>query len=260
MTAKQSAATTAAAAQHCQAPCPHVRRVPRGFTLMEALIGMFILTLITGAIFSQLNQVQKASASEATKLDLTQQAREFADQIVRDLHMTGYPRPDMYSPALPLSSPLVAAGLVRVSPTEILLEGDVETSGTVDSVDIQYVAADPNDPNCPCIRRSEVAKANADPLAQVHDGSSTFTQVEQVMPPGVGPGQSGEDLFTFFNKNGTQVNVTGGVDISTAGGQNTINSIQTVKINLDLLSPNIDPMTRLQQRIALSVTGHLNNN
>lgn len=260
MTAKHSLTVTCAAAQQCQCAGKGISRASRGFTLMEALIGLFILTLITGAIFSQLNQVQKASASEANKLDLTQQAREFADQIVRDLHMTGYPRPDMYSPVLPLSSPLVAAGLVRVSPTEILLEGDVETSGNVDSVDIQYVAADPNDPNCPCVRRSEIAKANADPLAQVHDASSTFTQVEQVMPPGVGPGQSGEDLFTFFDKNGTKVPVAGGVDISTAGGQNTINTIQTVKINLNLLSPNVDPMTRLRQRIALSVTGNLNNN
>ena len=260
MTSQQSSNRTRVAAQHCQAAPSRVSRASRGFTLMEALIGMFILTLITGAIFSQLNQVQKASASEATKLDLTQQAREFADQIVRDLHMAGYPRSDMYSPALPLSNHLVAAGLARVSPTEILLEGDVETSGTVYSVDIQYVATDPADPNCPCIRRSEIPKADADPLAQVHDATSTFTQVEQVMPPGLGAGQSGEDLFTFFDKNGNQVNVAGGVDISTAGGQNTINSIQTVKINLNLLSPNIDPVTRLQQRIALSVTGHLNNN
>lgn len=239
----------------------NINGAQRGFTLMEALIGLFILTLITGAIFSQLNQVQKASASEATKLDLTQQAREFADQIVRDLHMTGYPRADMYSPALPLSSPLVAAGLVRISPAEILLEGDVETSGAVDSVDIQYVAADPNDPNCPCIRRTETPKANADPLAQPPaPANSISTQVEQVMPPGVGPGQSGENLFTFFDKNGNPVNVAGGVDISTPAGQTTITSIETVKINLNLLSPNVDPATRLPQRIALSVTGHLNNN
>jgi len=232
------------------------RGASQGFTLMEALIGLFILTLITAAIFSQLNQVQKASASEATKIDLTQQAREFVDQTVRDLHMTGYPRPDMYSPPLPLSNHLVAAGLVRVSPTEILLEGDVETSGIVDSVDIQYVAADPNDPNCPCIRRTETAKADADPLAQAPGPNSISTQVEQVMPPGVGPGQSGENLFTFFDKNGNQVPVAGGLDLTNS----QIKSIQTVKINLNLLSPSLDPATRLPQRIALSVTGNLNNN
>jgi len=227
-----------------------------GFTLVEALIGLFVLVLITGAIFGQLNQVQKASSSEASKLDLTQQAREFADQIVRDIHMAGYPGPSMYSPALTISSPFVAAGLVRVSPTEILMEGDVETSGTVYSVDIQYVAQDANDANCPCIRRTEAPKANADPLAQ--PATTNYTEVDNVMPPGIGAGQSGEDLFTFFDKNGNQVPVVGGVDISTPAGQATINSIRTVKINLNLLSPNVDPATRLPQRIALSVTGHLN--
>jgi type II secretory pathway pseudopilin PulG len=222
-----------------------------GFSLVETMVGLAILTIVMSAVFSQLNQVQKASASEAAKMDLTQQAREFVDQMVRDLHMTGYPRPDMYSPPLPLDNALVAAGLVRVSPTEILLEGDVETSGNVYSVDIQYVAADATDPQCPCVRRSEVVKGSLTP-------ANKYTQLEQVMPPGTGAGQSGEDLFTFFDKNGNQVDVTGGADISTPSGQTTIGKIQTVKINLSLLSPNSDPVTKLPQRFSLSVTGHLN--
>jgi hypothetical protein len=53
--------------------------------------------------------------------------------------------------------------------------------------------------------------------------------------------------------------VAGGVDISTAGGQNTIYSIQTVKINLNLFSAAVDPASNKAQRISLSVTGHLNN-
>lgn len=240
--------------------CPRSTRVrPRrkGFTLIEALVGLFVLLVITGAIFAQLNQIQLASSSESTKLDLSQQAREFIDQVVRDLHMTGYPRADMYSSGLTVASPLVAAGLVRVSPTEILLEGDVETSGTVYSVDIQYIPQDPADANCPCIRRSEAPKVAGDPLAQ--PPAPRFAQVEQVMPPGTGAGQSGEDLFTFYDKNGNQVNASAGLDISTAAGQAAINTIQTVKVNLSLLSPAVDPMSKLPQRISLSVTGHLNN-
>lgn len=228
-----------------------VRSKTAGFSLIETMVGLLILTVIMSAIFSQLDQVQKASASEAAKMDLTQQAREFVDQMVRDLHMAGYPRPDMYSPPLPLDNPLAAAGLVRVSPTEILLEGDVETSGNVYSVDIQYVPTDAADPQCPCIRRSEVVKGSG-------VAPKNFTQLEQVMPPGTGAGQSGEDLFSFFDKNGNQVDVTGGADISTPSGQTTIGKIHTVKINLSLLSPNPDPVTRLPQRFSLSVTGHLN--
>jgi hypothetical protein len=216
---------------------------------MEAIVGLFILVVIMAAVFAQIDQVTEASSSEANKMDMTQQAREFIDQTVRDLHMAGYPRPDMYTPPLPLTSPLVAAGLVRVSPTDMLLEGDVETSGTVSSVEIQYVPADPNDPQCPCIRRSEVAKGSANPPQQ-------YTQVESVMPPGIGAGLSGEDLFTFFDKNGTQVDVTAAPTITTDPA--TIDKIKTVKINLSLLSPNKDPLTKVPQRISLSVTGHLN--
>ena len=219
------------------------------------MIGLFILLVIMAAIFAQINQVTEASSSEANKLDMTQQAREFIDQTVRDLHMTGYPRQDMYSPALPLTSPLVAAGLVRVSPTDILLEGDVQTSGSVSSVEIQYVPSDPNDPQCPCIRRSEAAKVTGSPLAQ--PPAAQYTQVESVMPPGIGPGQSGEDLFTFYDKNGTQVDVTAAPDISS--DPVAISRIKTVKINLNLLSPNKDPLTKAPQRISLSVTGHLNS-
>lgn len=228
-----------------------------GFSLAEAMVGIFVLLVLMGAIFSQINQVTEASSSEAMKLDLTQQAREFVDQTVRDLHMAGYPRANMYSPALDVTSPLVAAGLVRVSPTDILLEGDVQTSGTVSSVEIQYLAQDPADPQCPCIRRSEAAKVAGSPLAQ--PPAVQYSQVESVMPPGAGPGLSGEDLFTFYDKNGNQVDVTGTPDISTVAGQTTISTIKTVKINLSMLSPNVDLLTRAPQRISLSVTAHLNN-
>ena len=52
------------------------------------------------------------------------------------------------------------------------MEGDVNNDGEVESVDISYVASDPNDPNCPCIRRSAQAKIDADSLAR---GSILFT-------------------------------------------------------------------------------------
>ena len=228
-----------------------------GFSLVETAVGLFILLVIMAAIFSQINQITEASSSEASKMDMTQEAREFIDQTVRDLHMAGYPRTDMYSPNFDLTSPLVAAGLARVSPTDILLEGDVQTSGVVSSVEIQYVPQDANDPACPCVRRSEAPKVAGSPLAQ--PAATQYTQVESVMPPGVGPGLSGQDLFTFYDKNGNQVDVTGTPDISTAAGENTLNTIKTVKINLSLLSATLDPVTRTPQRISISVTGHLNN-
>ena len=62
-----------------------------GFTLMEVLVSLAILVIVTGAVFEQVNSMQKKSASEATNVDLTQQSRDFVNQTVHDLHMAGYP-------------------------------------------------------------------------------------------------------------------------------------------------------------------------
>src|SRR5262249_20178991 len=107
----------------------------KGFTLLELMLSMFMLLLVTAAVFEQISQMQKKSSSEAMKVDLSQQGREFVDQTVRDLHMAGYPSVSMYSNA-DTTSQIVAAGLVRVSSTEILFEGDVNNDGNVYSVDI----------------------------------------------------------------------------------------------------------------------------
>src|ERR1051325_1030909 len=112
----------------------------RGYTLLELLISIFILVTLAGAVFEQINQMQKKSSAEAMKLDLNQAAREFVDQTVRDLHMSGYPGPSMYSTQDPLR---VATGLVSVSPTQILFEGDVNNEGNVYSVNIQYQVTNP---------------------------------------------------------------------------------------------------------------------
>jgi prepilin-type N-terminal cleavage/methylation domain-containing protein len=231
------------------------KRASAGFTLLEMLISLLILAIVSGAVFEQINRMQKRSSSEAMKLDLNQQAREFLDQTVRDLHMAGYPGATMYSN--PLASPSkVAAGLVSVSPTQILLEGDVNNDGSVYSVNISYVANDPNDPNCPCVRRSAAAKVDAGPLNQ--PTGLTYTETEHIFPPGTGPGQSGEDLFAYYDQNGNAIDVGSGVDISTPAGQNVIASIKTVKINLSLLTNQRDPESGGYVRSAMSATSRLN--
>ena len=228
---------------------------------MELMISMFVLVLILSAVFEQINTMQRKSNSQAMKVDLSQEAREFVDQTVRDLHMTGYPGASMYSN--PQAPPFkVAAGLVSVSPTQMLLEGDVNNDGTVYSVKIYYQASDPNDPNCPCIRRSAIAKVNLDSLSQ--PTNPYYTETEHVFPPGTGAGQSGEDLFAYYDQNGEPVNVGSGVDISmpagtnTPSGKDTISSIKTVKINLSLLTNLRDPATNDFVRTSLAATARLN--
>lgn len=229
-------------------------RATAGFTLIEMLISLAILVIVTGAVFQQINSMQKKSASEAVNVDLTQQSREFINQTVRDLHMAGFPAASMYSAPPPLS--MIANGLVRVSPTEILMEGDVNNDGTVQSVDISYVASDPNDPMCPCIRRSAQAKLDQDSLSQ---GTNPvfYTETQQVFPPGTGAGQSGEDLFAYYDQNGNPVNLGTGADISTPQGAANLAAIKTVKINLSLLTNQRDPQTGGFLRTSMSASSRL---
>jgi type II secretory pathway pseudopilin PulG len=226
-----------------------------GFTLIELLVSLAILITVTGAVFEQINSMQKKSASETVNLDLTQQSRDFVNQTVRDLHMAGYPGPGMYSNALAHPS-LVAYGLIRVSPTEILMEGDVNNDGAVESVDITYVANDPNDPNCPCIRRSAQPKIDADSFSQ--PTNLFFTETQQVFPPGTGAGQSGEDLFAYYDQNGNPVDLSTGNDRSTPQGIANLTSIKTVKINLSLLTNQRDPATGNFVRTSMSASSRLN--
>ena len=231
-------------------------RAAAGFTLIEMLISLAILVTVTGAVFEQISSMQKKSASEAVNVDLTQQSRDFINQTVRDLHMAGFPAASMYS--VPPRLSMIANKLVRVSSTEILMEGDVNNDGTVQSVDILYVASDPNDPNCPCIRRSAQAKIDADSFSQPTNLFLFYTEAQQVLPPGTAAGQSGEDLFAYYDQNGNPVNLSTGADISTSAGAANLASIKTVKINLSLLTNQRDPVTGNFVRTSMSASARLN--
>jgi prepilin-type N-terminal cleavage/methylation domain-containing protein len=246
---------------HRMIGAPAKSRATAGFTLIEMLISLAILVTVTGVIFEQINVMQNKANSEAVNVDLNQQSRDFLDQTVRDLHAAGYPSARMYSAGQLAPSTMVANGLVRVSPTEILLEGDVNNDGNVYSVDISYVASDPNDPSCPCIRRSAEPKIDADSLNQ--PANPFYTETQHVLS-GTAPGQSGEDLFTYFDQNGNAVALGSGVDISTpagpttASGQALISSIKTVKINLSLLTNQRDLQSGGFTRTSMSASARLN--
>jgi prepilin-type N-terminal cleavage/methylation domain-containing protein len=204
----------------------------KGFTLPELIVSSLVLLVVTGAVFEQIAHIQKRSNAESLKKDMNQQSREFADQMVRDLHAAGYPRASLYANLPDNTDSRVAAGLVSVSPTQILIEGDVNGEGIVYSINIAYVAADPNDATCPCIRRMAVPKIPGSPLNQ--NTTNVYTQTSHVLPPGTGAGQSGQDLFTFFDQSGNPIDASSGIDISTAKGQADLANIKTVKINLSL--------------------------
>jgi prepilin-type N-terminal cleavage/methylation domain-containing protein len=131
----------------------------RGFTLLELMVSMAILTLVASVIVDGLSRLQKRNSMEVVKVDLTQESREFMDQIVNDIHQSGYPSLKMFDPAskpLQQNDPSVSQGLVNATPSSLQFEADVDGSGTVSEVFIQII---PLNGPCPCIiQRGTVPK------------------------------------------------------------------------------------------------------
>ena len=162
---------------------PRSDRSDAGFSLLELMLVVAILTIVLGAVFNGMDQATKRSQVEQTKVDLTQQGREFVDEFERDVHQAGYPNCRMVATAgvaancpadgtiptsgagLPvIENPLVAAGIVSISSTQVVIEGDVDGSGTVSQVWYQLVdsAGTPvaqSAGTCPCkLQRAQFAK------------------------------------------------------------------------------------------------------
>src|SRR6059036_106858 len=145
-----------------------------GFSLLELMIVLIILLSISAAIFQTINLTTQRSSAEQTKIDMFQEAREFMDQMSRDLRQAGYPNPRNMDPvvfgvlALMPTQPIIydhhaAAGIVKVDTGDLWFEGDVDGSGVVSVV--QYHLDTSTSNNCPCLKRSQLPKIDGDPVA-----------------------------------------------------------------------------------------------
>src|SRR5713226_6804976 len=190
-----------------------------GFSLLELMIVVLILSVITGAVFSQISLVQQRARTEQSKLDMFQEARDFMDQLTRDLHQTGYPNIRMFdtsswSPALnatPRNDTRLAAGLLKIAPDEITFEGDVDGDGQVDVLDYKLVQTGNN---CPCLQRSQVLKSTG--------GNVFSTEVQNVRNAGT----TADPVFLAYTTDGTLVS---SADTTTSGGQQALAGLKTIR-------------------------------
>jgi prepilin-type N-terminal cleavage/methylation domain-containing protein len=244
----------------------------RGYSLVELLIVSAILLIVLAPIFGSIEQLTKRSQAEGVKVDLSQQAREFVDQFERDVHQAGYPNCRMFTtgsncPAQ-YNNAAIAVGLVSVSNTQIVFEGDVDGDGTVDTVWYRLVDSAGNYPptgSCPCtIQRSQMAKVNGTaPLSQ----PTTFSQeLQNVVNSGVPGGTAvyggglpiagntdwGESntayyaavttfkdfpVFTAYDQSGNVIPLP--QDITTPAGQQTLPTIRSIRLTLNLLANQV---------------------
>ena len=222
-----------------------------GFSLLELMIVLIILLSISAAIFQTINLTTQRSSAEQTKIDMFQEAREFMDQMSRDLRQAGYPNPRNMDPvvfgvlALMPPQPIIydhhaAAGIVNVDTGDLWFEGDVDGNGTVSVVRYHL---DSSGTNSPCLKRSQLDKIDGSPL------TGQTTEVYQVEVQGV----LNTNIFSAFNSGAT---VTLPVDLTNG---TAIASTDTVQAILTLQAATVDPQTRKKPVTSLVTTVRLNN-
>jgi prepilin-type N-terminal cleavage/methylation domain-containing protein len=260
-----------------------------GFSLLETMIVVFILTIVMGVAINQIVQIQKRNQIEESRLDVSQESREYFDQIVHDLHQAGYPSTKMFGTGI-LTAPeendsKAAVGLVKFAYDEVWFEADIDGDGTVDVIDYK-LQTDGVNGSCPCrISRSQAPKANATaPMAQTATNYTTELQ-DVVNSGGANGGASGTPAYTItgtmhYATGGTAVanntlyapyksaniftayNGTGGLVAPTdyATNKTALASIRTIRINVNLLTPQGDLQTGVRPAVTLSSTVRIPSN
>jgi prepilin-type N-terminal cleavage/methylation domain-containing protein len=184
-----------------------------GFSLIELLIVALLLSIVVGAIFSQIERAQVRYRVESQKLDLTQQERDFIDQFTRDLHQAAYPSPRLFANRYDLSSGFTAVGVWSISQTDLAMEGDVDSDGVVEVIRYHYddgsTWGGPGGNPCPCLRRSSNSKVDgAWPWAQ--PAPVYYTQVQNVIPI------AGQPLFLAYAADGSVIDTSVPLVLSSA--------------------------------------------
>jgi prepilin-type N-terminal cleavage/methylation domain-containing protein len=260
-----------------------------GFSLIELMAALTIMMIIMGVVFQQMTEVQKRSRVEEVQLDIFQTAREFIDQMTRDIHQAGFPNGKMYGTAAQNPGQTYnAVGIFYISPTRVDFEGDVDGDGQVDYIAYTLVPKSnaPGNENCPCLRRSQQFKILGattpyNPTLQV---PNFRTQVENITfrPPGGGPFDptniANVVIFRAFDKFGTEIPLPASGLTRTVfdplddgwtvdplrpniPDPSGITKIWTVQINLDVLAPKTDVGAQGYQRpeVFLTATAQVTN-
>jgi prepilin-type N-terminal cleavage/methylation domain-containing protein len=195
------------------------RVLTNGFTLIELMISVAILTVVVGVVVQGLTKLQQRNTMEAVKVDLTQESREFLDQIVSDIHQSGYPSLKIFDPAtkpLGLNDPGVSRGFVNVTPSSLQFEADADGSGTVSEI---FIELNPLNGPCPCvIQRGTISKLSWQGGAQPF----YYTEVNNV---------NNTVVFQGYDNAGNNVPLNG---VPT-------NNLAAIEITLSVRSSILDP-------------------
>lgn len=233
------------------------QRRARGFSLIELMIVLVMITIVLAAILTQVDHVQQRATAEQGKVDDFQQARDFMAQVVRDGRGMGYPNiRDFDTSGTPpacgawqataMNNCALAIGLVKLTSTELDFEGDVDGSGTVSVVSYKING----DGLCAqCMERAQVPKVTGSPLAQAAGiatgaGSPYVQEVQSVQ----NADSDTDPVFSAFDTGGNAIALP--IDISS--NPIALAQVRVIKVNLSVASPtSVDPKTRQQLEAAI---------
>jgi prepilin-type N-terminal cleavage/methylation domain-containing protein len=241
----------------------------RGFSLLELLIAMALLAVVVGAIAVQIGTAHQRAAFERTQLDLFQEAREFMDQMSRDLRQVGYPNPRNFNSSIlgttatsagdTTTSTLAAVGLTEAQPTDLWFEGGTDYSGNV--LFTQYHYNPSTTGGCPCLQRSQQTRAGT-PNSETANYTSEVQNVQNYLVTPAIP------IFRYYANGGTtEVVPSSSASLpaspdwgGNSGGDNAVlASIDTIRIQLMVQSPYVDLKTGLAPTVMLVSTVKANN-
>jgi prepilin-type N-terminal cleavage/methylation domain-containing protein len=211
-----------------------------GFSLLELMVTMAILTIVIGVVTQGLNTMQVRNTVETNKVDLTQESRQFMDQIINDIHQSGFPRISLFDAAALVSGndctkyTYVACGIINLDSKSITFQGDVDGTG-VSVVTIQLIV--PNT-GCPCIiQRGTVLKS-------VGGTPPYYTEVNNVM---------NQNVFSAYQNDGTSVALP--ITNVYSSGLN----VDAIGVNLYVRSSQPDAKTGIYPSVTMASTVKVNN-
>jgi len=233
-----------------------------GFSLIELMVSILILSIVMAGIFRQIELAQTRYMVEGQKLDMTQQEREFIDQLTRDLHQAGFPSVAQYGNLVDLNSPNVAAGVWFISENALFMEGDVDGDGIVDSISYTYNdggswTGPPQYNPCPCLQRSQIQKIADWPWRQ--PAAVSYTEVQNIIPV------AGQPFFSAFQTDGTPVDLSTPIVLGSNLAVNplarsALQAMKSVRITFTILGKMNDPNSRQPIQVTMTGMARLPNN
>ena len=215
----------------------HWKRRQSGFSVIELMVVIVIVTIVLASILTQLEQVQQRATAEQGKVDEFQQARDFFDQMYNDTRQIGYPNLRNFDTSAwstaPASPPRndhrMAMGLVKLTATEMDFEGDVDGSGNVSLVSY---ALNGSGTCSGCLQRAQLTKtANGDSVTAL-SGLTYNTEVQNV---------TNSVVFTPYDSTGAAVT---GMPFDADSNATKIASVRTIEVVIRVANPQSkDPKT-----------------